>query len=376
MQAREIQIQQLFQGDVVYVTPSFHRPYRWVDGVGERILRILLTDPPQPLFMGALVTLDLGIQSSGYRKGLLIDGNHRLLTVLMLLLALRDRIRPFDAKTADRIERACLINAKPPLQKNILTPKDRSVFEALVFSSSTPSSGHPLEQVYRMGQEAFQALKPHRLTELAERLLTHATFVELALAKGEDPYPVFKLFNSGNDAFAKAGLDAYTQFSHDPELMEMIAGGESQEVEFKCKTVLQGKQPGDAPSGVYSVVKAVAGFLNSTTGGILLIGVEDDGRICGVEREYALVDRGKSNWDGYQLYLANMLRTKLNGKNAFLHYAIERRSARHHDVCLIRISPAEEPVYLEKHLYVRTNNQTVEMLGPDLVNYVKARFSS
>ena len=41
----------------------------------------------------------------------------------------------------------------------------------------------------------------------------------------------------------------------------------------------------------------------------------------------------------------------------------------------MRITPADEPVYIDKRLYVRTFNQTVEMLGPDLVDYVARRFA-
>src|SRR5574344_2129524 len=104
MIAREIQIEELFKGNVVYVSPSFHRSYAWVEGVCERILNALGAPDPEPLFMGALVTLDLGEKKPGYRKALLIDGNHRLLTLLMLMLALRDSLRPLEPKAADAID--------------------------------------------------------------------------------------------------------------------------------------------------------------------------------------------------------------------------------------------------------------------------------
>jgi hypothetical protein len=378
MIAREIQIEQLFKGNVVYVSPSFHRPYAWVEGVCERILNALGAPDPEPLFMGALVTLDLGEKKPGYRKALLIDGNHRLLTLLMLMLALRDSLRPLDPKTADAINAACFINQlqnPTPILKNILTPRDRGVFEAVVLGTELPADRHPLDDVYRFGRDAFGRLDSDSLKELLDRLLHNDTFVELALAQDEDPYPVFKLFNTQDTAYTRIGLDAYTQFALDPELMEMIAGGESQEVEFKAHTIIAGRRQTDgSPVGVFSIIRAVAGFMNSTNGGTVLIGVDDDGRICGIESEYDEVDHGKSNWDGYQLFLSNMLRAKLESKNAFLHYAIERRTARQHDVCMIKVTPSDEPTYIEKHFYVRTNNQTVEMLGPDLVGYVTTRF--
>ena len=43
-------------------------------------------------------------------------------------------------------------------------------------------------------------------------------------------------------------------------------------------------------------------------------------------------------------------------------------------MCLVRVRPSDEPVYDDKRLYVRTFNQTLEMVGPDLVAYVAKRF--
>ena len=176
---------------------------------------------------------------------------------------------------------------------------------------------------------------------------------------------------------SRVGLDTYRQFAVDPELMDLVAGGESQEVEFKAHAVLPpgaGGKKGDGPRDVGTVVRAVAAMLNSATGGTLLVGVEDDGAICGIEGEYALADRGKSNWDGWRLRLANVLCARLSPRNAFLRCAIERRPSGEHDVCLVRVAPSDEPVYVDKRLYVRVSAQTVEMVGPDLVDFVARRF--
>ena len=61
-------------------------------------------------------------------------------------------------------------------------------------------------------------------------------------------------------------------------------------------------------------------------------------------------------------------------ENVFLFYTIERHRIQARDVCVVRVKPATAPVYLDKHLYVRSNAQTIEMMGPDLVNYVATRW--
>ena len=377
MRAKEMTVQDLLSGEVVYVTPTFQRSYGDAGGQVGQMLSAALASEDAPCLLGALVTRGLAGRN-GVRKALLIDGNQRLATLLILLLALRDALRDRHPDKAAQLDAACFLNAAPGSPssfKNLVARRDRPTFEGVVSGRGFPDPAHPMARAYAQAADAFATLPPDSLPPLADRIPRRFTFVVFALAADDDPYPVFRLFNPGDDPFTRLGRDTYRQFSTDPELMDLIAGGESQEVEFKAHAVVVGKSGRDeGPHGVGTVVRAVAAMLNSATGGTLLIGVEDDGAICGVEEEYALADRGKSNWDGYQLCLANMLRARLSARNAFLNYAIERRRAGAHDVCMIRVQPSGEPVYIDKRLFVRTLNQTVEMLGPDLIDYVQRRF--
>lgn len=379
MKATEINVEQLYAGDVVYVTPSFQRPYDQSGVLVENLLSVLLSPAEEPHFMGALVTRELPPTWQGYKKALLIDGNQRLMTLVLLMLAVRDTLARYAPEEARAFNGLCFMNGDARQGegelKNMVAPRDRAAFEALVLGTTEPYVHRPLVDDYRHGLDAIRGRGVEDLRRFADRLLHDFTFVELALGREEDPYPVFKLCNPQDSDFTRSGLDTYTQFSRDPELMDLVAGGESQEVEFKARTIvpkaLRGKQN---IQGVGTVVRAVAAFMNSRNGGVLLIGVEDDGRILGIESEYADIDHGKPNWDGYQLYLQNTLRAKLDCANPFLYYELERHTVSGHDVCLVRISPSEVPVYIEKRLYVRTGAQTVEMLGPDLVAYVRERF--
>jgi hypothetical protein len=377
MRARETTFRELYAGDVVYVTPAFQRSYGHTENAVKRMLTASLAAEAPPYFLGALVTRELGVHL-GVRKALLIDGNQRLMTLLMLLLALRDTLARDAPEEAEYLNRLGFLRDGGPSGglKNIVVARDRAAFDEAVAGGGFRDPCHPLAQAYAVGAEIFGKCTREGLSVAKERLLDKFTFVVLALAADDDPYPIFKLFNPGDDAFTRMGRDTYTQFAQDPELMDLIAGGESQEVEFKAHSTVTGRHAKEeGAQGVSTVIRAVAAMLNSYTGGTLLIGVEDNGAICGVEGEYATVDRSKRNWDGYELHLANTLRAKLTARNAFLHYRIERRSALGHDVCLVRITPADEPVYIDKRLYVRTFNQTVEMLGPDLVDYVARRFA-
>ncbi len=376
MNAREVCLEKFFHGPVVYVTPTFQRPFGApARGRVGRMLDAL--ERERPFFLGGAVTRDLGRPDSGCKKKLLIDGNQRLQMTLMVMLALRDALGKADAEAAGRIDDACFLRqgAGAAQLKSLVLAADRAAFESLVLGKPAPDAGHPLVAVHTEAGERFAAYSVERLRAAADRMLQRFTLVEIALAKGDDPYPIYKLVNPTDDATTRMGLAAYGKFSQDPELMDLVAGGESQEVEFKAHTIVPAKHREDGKvQGVGSVVRAVAAMLNSATGGTLLIGVEDNGSICGIEDEYAVIDRGKSNWDGYQLYLANVLRTRLDSSTLLMHYEMERRTAGGHDVCLIRVKPSDVPVYLDKRLYVRTLNQTVEMLGPDLIAFVAKRY--
>jgi len=378
MKAKEQTLAELLAGAVVHVTPSFQRAYGGPDGVVAPLVEAAVSGrgAGEPALLGALVTRELG-GNAAVRKCLLIDGNQRLATLLLILLALRDALRGPHPAEAAALDAACFLNAGAPAPlrfKYLAAKADRAAFEAAVEGQPPPDPAHPMARTFAKAAAAFAALDPAALPALARRLPGAFGFVVFAMAPDDDPYPVFKLFNTRDDRLSRIGGETYRRFAADPELMDLVAGGESQEVEFKAHAVVPGAKKGEGPHDVGTVVRAVAAMLNSATGGTLLVGVEDDGGICGVEEEYALADRGKSNWDGWQLRFVNVLRSRLSPRTAILRCAVERRRAGEHDVCLVRVQPSDEPVYIDKRLYVRTFNQTVEMVGPDLVDFVSRRF--
>jgi len=374
MRARELTVEQLFQGHVKYVAPSFQRPYSWVSGACERVITGAIKDTAALRFQGAIVTMSLGESGGACCKSLLIDGNHRLITLLVVLLAIRDALARHDREAADALSLACFQNVDTEGRrhfKTIVPRKDRATFEYLVAGIGSPSPACPLLRAYKFAAAAFDPSTADELRRHAERLTEKFTYVLLSLERNEDPYPIFKLLSTPGEDFTRRGLREYTRFSPDPELMALIAGGESQDVEFKERAVNKDKQD---LAGATAITRSIAGFMNSFSGGSLLIGIRDDGTVRGIDADYALVDKGKANWDGFNLFLNNTLRMRLAVENPFLFYAISRHRVMERDVCMIRVKPAAAPVYLDKHLYVRNGAQTIEMLGPDLVDYVALRW--
>lgn len=374
MRASETSLEKFFAGSRQFVSPSFQRPYSWIRGACARVYDAVAKSEELLAYQGSVVSMDLGKSSDNGAKSLLVDGTQRLMTVLAMVLAVRDALAKTNPDAAEEITGRCFLDTDDKGTrhfKNIVPKKDRRTFEYLVTGDLSPSPSCPLLRAYKFYADKLLKTSPDNLARHSDRLMHNLSFIHVALEHDEDPYPIFKLLSTPGEPFTRKGLSEYNRFASDPELMAMIAGGESQDLEFKESVINKDRQD---LSGSSAIARSVAGFMNSFSGGTLVVGVRDDGIVRGVEQEYALVDKGKGNWDGYSLYLSNMLRMRLSTQNSFLFFSIECRKAMDHDVCVIYVKPATAPVYLDKHLFVRSNSQTLEMIGPDLVHYVATRW--
>lgn len=385
MKAVEVTLKDFFKNGVTYITPSFQRPYDWRGADVRKYLSAVQNHVSGGFFCGSIVGMKLTNQPSLLKdepfsvqqKLLLIDGNHRLITTLVCLLVVRDLLKGYHSDAVEKINNTIFFNLDSngsPHFKYILPRYDRPVFEALVKEQKIPSKASSILRAYKFIFDELRGVQEPMLRSYCERIFVDFSFVLLTLEEDEDPYPIFKLLSVPEQDFTQQGLREYNRFSDDPQIMALIAGGESSDVEFKERTLSSTQGNSKEPNASFSVLRTVAGFMNSRKGGILLIGVCDDGKPRGVESEYPIVDKGKSNRDGYLLYLNNVLRMRLSIENPFRFYSVELRTVQKRDVCVIKIAPATAPVYLDKHLFVRSGNQTIEMLGPDLVNYVNTRW--
>ena len=123
----------------------------------------------------------------------------------------------------------------------------------------------------------------------------------------------------------------------------LIAQGESQYVEFKSSFRWDFKENRINKSLESPVLKTLAGFLNAS-GGTLLIGVDDNCSIVGLEKDYQTLR--KKNRDGFEQVIIAAVATKLGGDLApFVQVVFHCVST--HEICRIIVSPAPRPVYLD-----------------------------
>ena len=111
-------------------------------------------------------------------------------------------------------------------------------------------------------------------------------------------------------------------------MLDLIAAGESQSLEFKSTARFDVKQNKTGPYLERVIVKTIAAFLN-TKGGTLVIGVEDNGTVYGLTEDYKLC--GNKGRDGFENWLMQTL-MKDFGKDA----------ARQLSVAFHQLGPADE----------------------------------
>lgn len=130
----------------------------------------------------------------------------------------------------------------------------------------------------------------------------------------------------------------------EPETLEdYLATGENATLEYKCSLRWNVETDQVDKTLQKIIAKTIAGFLN-TEGGILLIGIADDGSIYGIENDFATLKR--SNRDGFEQTLMQVVINYLGTEfSKFIHIGFEQKDEK--NVCIIQIEKSPKPVYLK-----------------------------
>lgn len=166
-------------------------------------------------------------------------------------------------------------------------------------------------------------------------------------------------------------LEVVGRLTESDQVMSLIREGESYRVEFKETFSLDVRTRKKEKFIELSALKTIVGFLNSD-GGVLLIGVEDEGSVSGIADEVVKLHRG--NYDKYLLHFKNQVKSRI-GEQYYPFIEQKLLQVANQRILLVRCEPSKAPCYLDgKDFYVRTNPATDKLEGPDLVAYVQNRF--
>ncbi len=163
-------------------------------------------------------------------------------------------------------------------------------------------------------------------------------------------------------------------------LDQEIAEGESAELEFKATLRWDMNEQEFNKRLEEAVLKAVAAFANSQ-GGSLLIGVNDDGEVVGLEHDYASL--GDVDHDGFELHLRNLLNQAFGKGAVASHISIKFPSVADRTICRVMVRPVSNPIFLKtfgkdgqaiERFYVRSGNSSQVIPSTQLKEYWDQRF--
>ena len=150
-----------------------------------------------------------------------------------------------------------------------------------------------------------------------------------------------------------------------------IRTGEGKYLEFKQTLSLCMREKQKKEYVEHAILKTLCGFMN-TDGGVLLVGVDDDGIIVGVDREMKMIY--KSSSDEYFKKIRNMVYANLGIENSsFIDWKL-------HDideklVLRFEVRQSTKPVFLKKNeFYIRTNPATDKLDGEEMITYIRHHF--
>jgi membrane protein YdbS with pleckstrin-like domain len=155
---------------------------------------------------------------------------------------------------------------------------------------------------------------------------------------------------------------------------ELIAAGEGQFVEFKASLMWDYYRQAVNKDLYEPVMKNLAAFMN-TAGGVLLIGVSDEGGVLGLERDFNALP--KKNMDGFENAF-NMAFNSMIGAEFRQYVALAFEEIDGKTICVLSVSPAATPVYLtfkgQEDFYIRTGNSSQPLPVSKATKYVQTRF--
>ena len=154
------------------------------------------------------------------------------------------------------------------------------------------------------------------------------------------------------------------------EIKARVRSGENKTTEFKETLSWDVRKQEKAKYIETSVLKTVAGFLN-TDGGMLLVGVSDDGSFLGLEAELDILHNG--NTDKFLLHFKNLINAKVGAKfYPNLNWWILKVEVA--TILVVEASASSEPCFIDDAFYVRTNPSTDQLTGEKQFKYLTERF--
>jgi uncharacterized protein with ParB-like and HNH nuclease domain len=218
MEAAEAKVQKILEGSKQFLVPHYQRPYSWEEkqwkALWQDIIELIEDPESKPHFLGSIVTSPARSIPEGVDKRLLIDGQQRLTTVMVLLTLIRDRARDAGtAKLADRIQDLITNRHEEgnehykllPTQGDGPADSDRETFMRLVNGGApVPKTG--LGGAYHFFESQMRRTDAPDLESLIRVTISKLTLISIILDEKDNPHRIFESLNGKGRPLSQADL--------------------------------------------------------------------------------------------------------------------------------------------------------------------------
>lgn len=215
MKAAENSLAKLLQTECQFTIPIYQRTYSWTLAQCNQLLQDIIETEKRARsshFLGAIVYIKDDSPSAKLAHHVVIDGQQRLTTLSLLLIALRDHLggaQPSAQLSKDQINFSFLVNQfrqGADRYKLTLTETDSQTLHGLVDSTPRPAaSSDRINDNYAFFRDQLRrgAVSPDDVANGIWKL----TIVEVTLdARDDDPQLIFESLNSTGLALSQADL--------------------------------------------------------------------------------------------------------------------------------------------------------------------------
>ncbi len=214
MDARKGNIYEILNGNKQFIIPVYQRFYSWgIEQCGRLWNDIVAMQKSgkQGHFVGSIVNFAEQAMPTGVQKYMIIDGQQRMTTLSLLLIALRDYAvkHPEDATiNARRIDNMLLKNEYESGEerfKLLLTESDRDVFIALIEQKTTQVTKSKIRDNYDFFVKCIESkkLSPAEIYESIGKLQIVNITLERTL---DDAQAIFESLNSTGKELTESDL--------------------------------------------------------------------------------------------------------------------------------------------------------------------------
>lgn len=185
--------------------PKFQRSYSWDrNNVKEYLADLEAARLRNASYFMGTVVFALPSDEGGRRR--IVDGQQRLATTAILLVAIRDQLKKHGKlRQADQLDARYLrgydLAAEDDVERLILSPQDQDAYDALLHENSDDLSDQPLKACYELCREALEALAPtpSKYKKLLDVVGQLEKQVQVLVAVASDLPEAYVIFETLND---------------------------------------------------------------------------------------------------------------------------------------------------------------------------------